>query len=250
MQKVAPLAEPGPLAAIFFDLDGTLCSPTVPFADVFGTVVAPLLHHYADLSLANLLRRWGEALLLPGPSTTESCFRQALATCAIAPDEETVADLARQLNARWAASQALAPRARSVLGTLSVTWPLGLITNGPSDAQRAVVDVLGIAPFFRWLLVSGDAGIGCRKPGPAIFAHAAQLAGCPASAALYVGDSAANDVAGAAAAGWRTCWVNPLAESVPENAPLPDMMITTLAELPGAIANVGTLGTEAIERPN
>jgi HAD superfamily hydrolase (TIGR01549 family) len=219
------------LAAIFFDLDGTLCAPTVPFAEIFGHVVAPLLQRHAELTLDDLLRSWGETLLQPGPSTTVDCFRRTLAAGAIAPDERLVADLARDLNARWAASQVLAPGARSILTTLATSWPLGLITNGPSDAQRAVVDALGIATFFRWLLVSGDADICSRKPGTAIFARAARLAGCPPSAALYVGDSAVNDVAGAAAAGWRTCWVNPLGLELPASVPLPDMEIAGLADL-------------------
>jgi len=219
------------LAAIFFDLDGTLCAPTVPFVEIWGNFVAPLLQRHAELTLDDLLRSWGETLLQPGPSTTADCFRQTLAACAIAPDERLVADLARDLNARWAASQALAPAARSILTTLAASWPLGLITNGPSDAQRAVVDALGIATFFRWLIVSGDADIGSRKPGTAIFARAARLAGCPPSAALYIGDSAVNDVAGAAAAGWRTCWVNPLGLELPASVPLPDMDIAGLADL-------------------
>ncbi len=223
------------LAAIFFDLDGTLCAPTVPFVEIWGNVVAPLLQRHAELTLDDLLRSWGETLLQPGPSTTADCFRQTLAAYAIAPDERLVVDLARDLNAGWAASQALAPAARSILTTLAASWPLGLITNGPSDAQRAVVAALGIATFFRWLLVSGDADIGSRKPGTAIFARAARLAGCPPSAALYVGDSAVNDVAGAAAAGWRSCWLNPFAAVLPVGMVQPELEIRALMDLPSAL---------------
>jgi putative hydrolase of the HAD superfamily len=239
MQPVTATRGVASLAAIFFDLDGTLCTPIVPFTDVFGTVAAPLLQRHPDLALAEVLRRWSEALLQPGPSTTAGCFRQALATCALAPAEEIITELADELNARWAASQALASAARSVLATLAATWPLGLITNGPSDAQRAVVDALGITPLFRWLLVSGDTDIGSRKPAPTIFARAAHLAGCPPSAMLYVGDSAANDVAGAAMAGWRVCWLNRFADAGAIGMPRPDLEIGRLADLPEAIANGG-----------
>jgi len=221
------------LAAIFFDLDGTLCIPTVPFRDVFGEVVEPLLHRRSDLTLAGILHRWSDALMLPGPSTTAGCFRQVLVACDIAPEEGLVADLAGRLNARWAANQALQPAAQSVLQQLGATWPLGLITNGPSDAQRAVVDALSLTSMFRWLLVSGDADLGVRKPAPAIFARATCLAGCPPSNALYVGDSAVNDVAGAAAAGWRTCWLNSPAVAIPAFVPKPDLEIRDLADLAG-----------------
>jgi putative hydrolase of the HAD superfamily len=239
MQYLTARSNDASLAAIFFDLDGTLCLPTLPFKDIFGTVVRPMLQRHAGLTLADLLRRWGEALLQPGPSTSAGCLRQALAACAIAPDERLVTVLARDLNARWAASQALAPAALSVLEALAAAWPLGLITNGPSDAQRAVVDALGIAPFFRWLLVSGDADIGSRKPATAIFARAAQLAGCPPSAALYVGDSAFNDVAGAAAAGWRSCWLNRSGIAFPDGVDHPDWVIGALTDLRPALRGTG-----------
>jgi len=223
------------IAAIFFDLDITLCAPTVPFREVFGDVVAPLLQRRSELTLTDLLHLWGEALLQPGPSTTAGCFRRVLGACGIAQADDLVGEFAAGLNARWAASQALTPAAEEVLQRLGATWPLGLITNGPSDAQRVVVDALDLASAFHWLLVSGDADVGIRKPDPAIFAHAARLAGCPPGALLYVGDSAVNDVAGAAAAGWRTCWLHASAVVPPTEVPLADLVISTLAELPALV---------------
>ena len=223
------------LTAIFFDLDGTLCMPIVPFRDVFGNVVAPLLHRHAELTLTDLLRLWGEALHQPGPSTTAGCFRQVLGAYGVASAEELAGELAVDLNQRWAASQAPAGGTWEVLQQLSATWPLGLITNGPGDAQRAVVEALGLASVFRWLLVSGDADLGIRKPDPAIFAHAARLAGCPPGALLFVGDSAVNDVAGAAGAGWRTCWLHAPGVALPPQVPRPDLEISTLAELPALL---------------
>jgi 2-haloalkanoic acid dehalogenase type II len=48
-----------------------------------------------------------------------------------------------------------------------------------------------------------SAGIGARKPDPAIFAAALELAGCEPAEALHVGDTPEEDVAGARAAGIR-----------------------------------------------
>jgi HAD superfamily hydrolase (TIGR01509 family) len=48
-----------------------------------------------------------------------------------------------------------------------------------------------------------SAGAGSRKPDPGIFRTALELAHCEASAALHVGDTAEEDVAGARAAGIR-----------------------------------------------
>ena len=46
-----------------------------------------------------------------------------------------------------------------------------------------------------------SAQVGVRKPNPAIFAPALELAGCAPGEALYVGDTPAEDLAGASAAG-------------------------------------------------
>jgi putative hydrolase of the HAD superfamily len=48
-----------------------------------------------------------------------------------------------------------------------------------------------------------SAEAGARKPDPAIFARALELAGCEPDEALHVGDTAEEDVAGARAAGIR-----------------------------------------------
>jgi putative hydrolase of the HAD superfamily len=48
-----------------------------------------------------------------------------------------------------------------------------------------------------------SAEVGARKPDPAIFAAALELAGCEPAEALHVGDTPEEDVAGARAAGIR-----------------------------------------------
>jgi putative hydrolase of the HAD superfamily len=47
--------------------------------------------------------------------------------------------------------------------------------------------------------------IGRRKPDAAIFEHALGAIGVDAADALFVGDTLATDIAGAAALGMRTC---------------------------------------------
>jgi len=53
-----------------------------------------------------------------------------------------------------------------------------------------------------------SAGAGVRKPDPAIFAPALELAGCRPDEALHVGDTAEEDVAGARAAGIRSLLID------------------------------------------
>lgn len=49
-----------------------------------------------------------------------------------------------------------------------------------------------------------SAAAGSRKPDPVIFSQALEIAGCASAEALHVGDSAAEDAAGAEAAGIRS----------------------------------------------
>jgi putative hydrolase of the HAD superfamily len=62
-----------------------------------------------------------------------------------------------------------------------------------------VLEQAGLAPLLDGVVTS--AAVGATKPDPALFAAALAAAGCDAAEAVHVGDSLANDVAGARAAG-------------------------------------------------
>ena len=224
------------VSVLFFELDGTLCLPTVPFPEVFLRCTAPLLAQVPHGTRRDLLAAWTAALLLPGPSTTAGCLARAPAACGLPdPGSNTAGSLAANLNAEWAAAQQVLPGVLNLLSDLGARWPLGLISNGPSDAQRAVIAHLDLESHFDWIVISGDPDVGVRKPDPRIFTQAVARAGVPPAASLYVGDSAVNDVAGAASAGLRTCWVNPSGQSLPVEVPLPDMQIRSVVDVARAL---------------
>jgi putative hydrolase of the HAD superfamily len=62
-----------------------------------------------------------------------------------------------------------------------------------------VLERCGLAGMLDGVVTSAEAG--ARKPDPAILAPALELAGCSAPEALYVGDTPAEDLAAARAAG-------------------------------------------------
>ena len=64
----------------------------------------------------------------------------------------------------------------------------------------------GLAPLLDGVVTSAEAG--ARKPDPALFEAALRAAGADASDALHAGDSVANDVEGARAAGIRAVLVD------------------------------------------
>ena len=83
-------------------------------------------------------------------------------------------------------------RARGLILVCVSNWDVSL----PRVLERC-----GLGRVLDGVLTS--AAVGARKPDPAIFEAALELAGCRADEAVHVGDTAAEDVAGARAAGIR-----------------------------------------------
>ena len=79
---------------------------------------------------------------------------------------------------------------------------IGMVSNIDDDQLEHLLEVAGVRPFFDSLLSSEAAG--ACKPHPAIFEEALRRAGCAANEALFVGDTLAQDIAGANAMGMRS----------------------------------------------
>ena len=79
-----------------------------------------------------------------------------------------------------------------------------------------VIEALGLGELIDGVLTS--ARVGYRKPHPAIFRAAAELAGEVPSALLYVGDNVAHDVEGARVAGMRAVLIDRKGTSVEPEA--------------------------------
>ena len=101
-----------------------------------------------------------------------------------------------------------------------------MITNGAHDHQMDKVRTMQLA---RWIpethiLISEDCE--AAKPDARIFRQAEEIAGAPAKACCYVGDSWKNDIVGAKQAGWSAIWLNrhalPLPLDVTANAVVSD----------------------------
>ena len=108
--------------------------------------------------------------------------------------------------------------------------PIGIVTNGPTEVQHAKLELLGIDRLVDFVLVSEEFGV--AKPDPRIFREALRLAGVAAEDAVFVGDSAEFDIAGAQAAGIPTVWVNRHRRPWTGPGLPPTRQISALAELP------------------
>lgn len=92
---------------------------------------------------------------------------------------------------------------------------VAIVTNNLLEEQQDKLQYCALAPFVDVLIASEDVGV--SKPDPAIFQIALERAGVRAEDAVMVGDSWANDVAGAARAGIRAVWFNPDRKPVPQD---------------------------------
>ncbi|MGA9856326.1 MAG: HAD-IA family hydrolase [Solirubrobacteraceae bacterium] len=81
-------------------------------------------------------------------------------------------------------------RRRGVRVVVVSNWDVSLIE---------VLELVGLSPLLDAVITS--AAVGARKPDPEIFRHALAVAGVGAEAAVHVGDSLQEDVAGARACG-------------------------------------------------
>lgn len=107
---------------------------------------------------------------------------------------------------------------------------LGLISNTTSrTVPFMLLERYGIDSYFDCVLLSSVEGV--RKPRPEMFAKACSLLGAEPKQCMYVGDQAAKDIAGAAAAGYGAKVLITSDFTASANGPVPDYRITGLGEL-------------------
>lgn len=119
---------------------------------------------------------------------------------------------------------------RSALAELRTAgWTLGIVTNGMTDNQEGKIRRTGLDALVDGWVVSDT--VGARKPHPAIFQALAARLGCPIEGWM-IGDSLELDVAGAAAVGLRTAWLN---DGSNPSGYHPDLVVDSVAAAARAI---------------
>jgi HAD superfamily hydrolase (TIGR01549 family) len=98
----------------------------------------------------------------------------------------------------------LVPGVEDVLKTLGQRYRLVVISDAifsPGRALRQLLAGYGLLDHFSGFVFSDE--IGYSKPAPEVFRRAAELADCPLSEMLHIGDREHNDVAGPKSLGAR-----------------------------------------------
>jgi putative hydrolase of the HAD superfamily len=99
----------------------------------------------------------------------------------------------------------LLPGTLEMLGAVKGRHRLGLLSNFThSPAALAIIERLGLRPFFDVVLISGD--LGYRKPHPFVFERLIEEMGVGPEEMLYVGDDPEPDVTGARGLGIQPVW--------------------------------------------
>ncbi len=108
---------------------------------------------------------------------------------------------------------------------------LGLLTNGPYDHQMSKIRAMHLPELIpeEHILVSEKAGY--TKPDVRIFRMMEEALGLEQSQLYMIGDSYANDIAGAIGAGWHSVWMNHHHRNLPENAVQPEFTVRSEEEL-------------------
>jgi 2-haloacid dehalogenase len=112
-------------------------------------------------------------------------------------------------------------------------WRILALTNGSEESTRRLLSRAGLEDRFS-VFLSCDR-IGKTKPHPEVYEMARQEAG---AGALWLIAAHAWDVAGAARAGLRTCWVSHLEKRYLSIYPQPDVRASTLVEAARAIVDL------------
>ena len=197
---------------IFFDLDDTLYDRSIPyekaFEQFFGGKYADKLPQAFDA----VIHRGYEVFTAAhtGKITMEAMHIYRHQTglrdvgISITPDE------ALRFQALYAGQQrhiTLSDTMRQVLDVCKARFAhVGVITNGGVGSQTGKLKSLGLERWVPEQLVFISDAVGVMKPAPEIFRMAQKAAG--GGPCLFVGDSCTQDVAGAAACGWQTIWMN------------------------------------------
>ncbi len=154
--------------------------------------------------------------------------RQLLGESGIEAGDDELERFLEAEHAAWAPARQLADTTHALLETLRERGlKVGLVSNAfdpPALLHRDLAQ-LGVAERLDVAVFSSE--VGRRKPDPAIFEHAIKTLGVAAGGTLFVGDTLATDVAGAAALGMHTCQALWFRADDDPNGPEPDFQAFT-----------------------
>lgn len=181
--------------AICFDLDGTLLRLDRPYAEL----LAEALESELGTSDEETIAAYESAFLAAFRECEPDPVRRAMAAALEAGGHD--GDLDALVEARLLAEKrhtSVPPGTRESLDALGADHDLAVITNGPTEWQRAKLDHHDLTRYLETVVTSAE--VGAHKPDPAPFEAVKER--LDATEYVMVGDDYEADVEGARAAGF------------------------------------------------
>lgn len=170
------------IRAVIFDLDGTLVDSAPDLHAAMNLLLAE--RGVAPLDLPTLRSFIGNGV----PTLVKRSFAARGLPCEGAEHEAAIHTFHAHYDADPVRLSTVYPGVRPLLDRLaSEGVPMGVCTNKYEAGTRAVLDALGLAPYFG-AAVGGDT-LPVLKPDPAPLRLCAERLGVRLSETLYVGDS-------------------------------------------------------------
>jgi len=179
---------------VVFDLDGTLVDSQQDLADAANALIVELGGTPVPVEAIAKMVGDGAAMLV----------RRALTATGVrvTSPHDALERFLELYDDRLLATTRLYDGIPEVLDVLGPMARLGVLTNKPERATHRILEALGVAVRFEWM-IGGD-GPFARKPDPAGLLHLVADAGVSPNRAVMVGDSGV-DLATARAAHTRVC---------------------------------------------
>jgi len=197
------------MAAIFFDVDGTL----VRWRGDYGDVLADAFERAAGTAREAWLDGYNESFFEYFGAFTADPYRRTFADVC---DEHAVdadpAALAEALVAAEFDAVEPVPGVESAVEALAEDHTLGILTNGVPEVQFGKVAEVGLLDRFDARVASHDPEIEATKPDPAIYEAA--KARVDADRYVMVGDDRESDIDGARRHGFETVHVDATASDL------------------------------------
>lgn len=214
------------MAAVSFDLDGTLVRSTEPRERSFERAREAVDPSLPSISVDTYRTAFRASLagILPEIAwelpVRRAAFARTFEAAGAAPSAETVEAFALAYRRRRLERLAAREGAPEVLARIRREPDLAavVVTDGPAGLQREKLLRTGLAGYVDGLAVAGRCG--ATKPDPRPFEIAFDRVGAPLDGAIHVGDSR-RDVDGARRAGLAPVLLDPDGEACPDSTDAP-----------------------------
>ncbi|QUS54711.1 HAD family hydrolase [Pseudovibrio brasiliensis] len=184
---------------IVFDLDGTICHHKASYPKMFFEIFGEQFNKHSDTWLRHMLHN-GEHT---GLEAVQSCFPE------MSPEEQKNA--LDTFTYRWSEAQVPFTGIFEAMALLKANFgcQIGVMTNGPSQFQWAVMNKLGLSEHVDFAYASGDPFPAECKPSIPLLRKLQSQRNFEADTALFIGDNLEKDIKPAREAGWSALHVAP-----------------------------------------